>query len=441
MPPKDEAANKTKKHYSRGQHRSSSHDLAHAQAPAPLSAIPAHPLVPREEAAVVTTDEQLTELIEHLRSAGRFAYDSEFIGEMTYVPKLCVIQVASAQRVALIDPLAEADLRPFWELICDPSVEKIVHSGQQDVEPVIRHLGREPQNIFDTQIVAGFVGMAYPISLSRLVMEIVGVQLGKGLTFTHWDQRPLSAMQLRYAADDVRYLPAVHAALAKRLEELGHSAWAREECQVMCDASRYGFDPESQYLRVRGASSLGPQGLAILRELTIWRDAAARAHDLPPRSFLRDEVLADLARTPVKAVEKLNRVRGLPKPIEHAHGAEIVEATLAALATPQDRWPKPRQSDELPGDRFRADALWAAAQCLCSGQSIDPNLVSSRAEIGELYRALVNHGKIENLNLMRGWRFEAVGKALVDLMQRGEQVHLSWQSGSLKAEAIPHAPR
>ena len=147
-----------------------------------------------------------------------------------------------SQRVSLIDPLAEIDLSNFWELICDPSIQKIVHAGSQDVEPVVRHIGKEPANLFDTQIAAGFAGLSYPIALSRLVMEICGAKLGKGATFTHWDQRPLSAMQLRYAADDVRYLPAVHDAISRKLEALGHVDWNREECDAMCDASQYVFN-------------------------------------------------------------------------------------------------------------------------------------------------------------------------------------------------------
>src|SRR5581483_1912799 len=216
---------KLRKMYSRSMHRARSHENAHADAPLPEAKIPQHPLIPRNAAELVHTQEGLTALIAELRAAGTFAYDSEFIGELTYRPKLCLIQVASAQRVSLIDPLAGPDLAEFWELICDKTIQKIVHAGGQDVEPVVRHIGKEPANLFDTQIAAGFAGLSYPIALSRLVQEICGARLGKGATFTHWDQRPLSAMQLRYAADDVRYLPAVHDAISKRLEALHHVDW------------------------------------------------------------------------------------------------------------------------------------------------------------------------------------------------------------------------
>src|SRR5256885_2877808 len=98
--------------------------------------------------------------------------------------------------------------------------------------------------------------MAYPVSLSRLVHEMTGARLGKGLTFTHWDQRPLSAMQLRYAADDVRFLPAVRAELGKHLAASGHAPWVAEECAAQCDPAIHTFDPQRQYLRMRGAASL-----------------------------------------------------------------------------------------------------------------------------------------------------------------------------------------
>ena len=89
-----------------------------------------HPLVTNKSAELVNTPEQLSRLINSLREAGSFAYDSEFIGEQSYVPKLCLIQVGLAAQISLIDPLAKLDLTPFWEVVADPAVEKVVHAGQ-----------------------------------------------------------------------------------------------------------------------------------------------------------------------------------------------------------------------------------------------------------------------------------------------------------------------
>src|SRR5688572_21285979 len=114
--------------YSRAAHRARSHAAAHGEGVTETVDAAPHPDAPRGAAPLLTSDRELAELIAHLRAVGSFAYDSEFIGELTYYPKLCVIQVASRERVALIDPLADLDLTPFWELLADPAVEKIVHA-------------------------------------------------------------------------------------------------------------------------------------------------------------------------------------------------------------------------------------------------------------------------------------------------------------------------
>ena len=422
----------------RSAHRARSHESTHAEeAPSTSGRQVDHPLVPKGPATLVTTEEQLGELIAHLRDSGRFGYDSEFIGELTYVPKLCLIQVASAERIALVDPLAGLDVTPFWELVADPAVEKIVHAGQQDLEPIIRFLDRPPANVFDTQIAAGFIGLPYPLSLSKLINETAGVKLGKGLTFTHWDQRPLSSMQLRYAADDVRYLVLARQRIGEQLDALDHAEWAAAECAAQCDPNVFRFNPEQQYLRVRGAGSLQPRNLAVLRELTIWRDAVARQLDVPPRAFLKDEVMIDLARNPIKSVEKLGRVRGLPRPVETDYGSEMVALTAKALALPESELPATNQIEPTPREKFRTDSLWAVAQCLCAGQSIDVAVATNRQEINEFYQSLSdknNQNASEPHRLRTGWRREALGRPLEELLIARSHVQLSWPEDSLKAD-------
>jgi ribonuclease D len=422
----------------RSHHRSNSHATAHANTPqnSPQNSGGEcdHPLATHDPPILITQQNQLAELLDHLRAAGSFAFDSEFIGELTYVPKLCLIQAASTKQVALIDPLADLDLNPFWELVADPTVEKIVHAGQQDVEPVFRALNRPPAKLFDTQISAGFIGLGYPLSLSKLVSSFVGVRLSKGLTFTHWDHRPLSDQQLRYAADDVRYLPALRHEIGKQLDAAGHTAWAAEESESLADPSLYTFDPETQYLKIRGASALVPRNQAVLKALTVWRDQASQQENIPPRTMLRDEILLDMARQPVLATSGLSRVRGLPRPVEATYGTQLVEVTKTALALPPEECPNAMNYEPTPPEKFRADALCFAVQCLCAGRRIDPNLVACRQEIGDLLLAWRSGTDPSHLRILRGWRNKAVGEHLLALLKGESGFSVRWADDALQTE-------
>jgi ribonuclease D len=390
----------------RASHRDRMHVEAHAQEDAGNWPILDHPLVSRAKPAVIGNDADLAELLADMRQTGSFAYDSEFIGELTYVPKLCLLQAATTRRVALIDPLAGANLMPFWQLICDPGVEKIVHAGEQDIEPVIRLAGRAPANLLDTQVLAGFTGLAYPSSLQKLVHAVLGFKLGKGLTFTHWDQRPLSAMQLRYAADDVRYLPALAAELTKKAQSAGNLAFALAECARRCDPELFRSDPSELFTRIRGASNLSRTQLAILRELCIWRDATARAEDIPTRALLRDEVLIGIVRTALKEPKDLAKVRGLPRPVASRFADEIFHVVHKVHDLPVDQRPEMRVHEEGPAERFQIDGLWARVQCACYERQIDPSILGSRQQIADLYWRRQSGKSVDDHPLMLGWRKE-----------------------------------
>ncbi len=279
------------RHFWREQSHRQSHEAA---GPGPVAT---HPLASADEPAMVATDAGLAEAIAHLRAEGSFAFDSEFIGERSYTPHLCLVQLATTRRVFIVDPLARLDLGPLWELLCSQEIEKIVLAGQQDFLPAVAHCGRPPAGVIDAQVAAGLVHCDYPLSLWRLVKEFVGVELGKGLTFTHWDNRPLSAVQLRYAADDVRYLPAAWRKISEKLQSFDRLAWRAQECaETLGDLSLYKSPPEALYLRVRGRDRLGRRQLAVLREPTMFRDDAARREDLPARTLLKDGLLVTMSR-------------------------------------------------------------------------------------------------------------------------------------------------
>jgi ribonuclease D len=393
-------------------------------------------MIPRDTPEPITDPAQLEILVEHVRERGAFAFDTEFIGEESYDPYLCLIQIATTDEVALVDPLG-LDVTPVWELVADPDLETIVHAGDQDLEPVVRNLERAPANIFDTQIAAGFTGRPYPLGLRRLVFEFMNVRLGKALTFTRWDDRPLSKVHTRYAADDVRYLPAVRAALGERLAELGHEAWVREECASLTNVERYHFDPDARLTRLLSNHSMKPRGVSVLRELIVLRDEAARAEDTPPRTLLRDEVLLRLARDPIKKIERLPAVKGLPRPVVERYGTAIMEATARGLETRAPERLLAATPEETSLDRAAIDGLWSLACAYCRGRGVDPGLVGSRRLIAQSYFAARSGAAHPTSGWAKGWRAEFVGDVLDDLLGGRRGVSFSWTDDRLDARVDP----
>jgi ribonuclease D len=210
------------------------------------------------------------------------ALDVEFIREETYVPQLALIQMAVEDVCAIIDPLAVDDLTPLRDLLDSPDVLKVLHAPAQDLEILYWHLGRLPVHLFDTQTAAALVGLGEQLSYGHLVKRLLHMTLPKGESYSKWMQRPLTPAQIAYALDDVRYLLPLHELLTTRLEEMGRAAWAREEFRKFENPERYGRDPGALFRRIRRGRTLGPEGLAILRELVVWRDQEAQQRDKPP---------------------------------------------------------------------------------------------------------------------------------------------------------------
>ena len=392
-----------------------------------------HPLVATNDPPIITKSQELSELIDHVRLAGSFAYDTEFIGELSYYPHLCLIQVATTERVAVIDPLADLDLSQFWEVVADEDVEKVVHAGVQDLEPAFRHIGRLPKNVFDTQVAAGFAGHRYPLSLRDMVFLLLGARLDKGATFTQWNRRPLTATQLRYAADDVRCLPALRSSLADILESAGHTCYARAECAGLSDPSLYQFDPWAQVLRLRGMRSLSPRSLAVLLALVTVRDEAARRDDVPPRALIKDETLIALAKKQAGTMTELKRVSGLVRSVRSDYGDKIVQATIEAQAIPDNQLPSPEPIQETAAERIQIDSLWAVMRGFCMGQSIDPGLVASRQEISAFYRTAAAGNSLAQSPLTTGWRGQLIGPMLTEFLQGTATVKLNWKQGRLRS--------
>ena len=394
--------------------------------------------LPRPPQGLIDTPAALGEVCDHLGAAKVFGFDTEFIGESSYRPVLCLVQVATDERVELIDPLALEDLGPFWDLLADPAIEKICHAGDQDLA-IAWHLGRKkPQNVFDCQIGAGFVGIAYPAAYWRLVETLAGVELEQGDTYSAWAQRPLSGSQFTYAVDDVRYLPEIRRVLRGRMESLGHMAWMREACHELCVKAATDVDPRMIFAKFKGASRLASGQLSVLRELTVLREQMAYERDVTARAMLKDETLIDLAVRGPETEAGLLAIRSLPREKVVRYCAQIIRAIKRGKALPPDQRPRlPRQTEDSTETKRLAEIMYASSQVICLGQSVWPSLVTTRAEIESLARLVSAGADLSGHALMTGWARECLGEPLVEFVRGKTDVTLHVTPERMHAKLDP----
>src|SRR5438067_184868 len=112
---------------------------------------------------IVSQPDELAACCEYLAGCPQLGFDTEFVGEDSYHPRLCLVQVATEEKLFLIDPLSAGPLDAFWKLIVDPARLVIVHAGREEVRLCRLWAGQPPGNLFDLQIAAGLIGLPYPI--------------------------------------------------------------------------------------------------------------------------------------------------------------------------------------------------------------------------------------------------------------------------------------
>jgi len=368
--------------------------------------------------AMITTPAQLKELVDHLRSSGRFAFDTEFVSEETFEPVLCLIQVATRERLAVIDPLAVRDVGPFWDVVLDPSVQIVMHAAGEDLRICLLRTGTLPRRVFDVQMAAGLLGINYPLSLVNLVGQALGISLAGSETRTDWRHRPLSPAQLHYALDDVRYLLDIADQFTERLSQLGRIAWAEAEFDDFIESIAQRAE-EDRWKRLPGLHQLSRRSLEMARRLVDWREDEARRQNRPLRHVIRDDLLVAIAKRQPRNRRDLEALRDFNRPALLNRGQEILAILEHARAVPEDQLPDlPARLEEPPGLSTVTNLLSAAlAQC-CVQNQLAGSLVANVANLRHLVRWHLDGRDVsERPLLLEGWRGELCGPLLLDVLE------------------------
>ena len=250
----------------------------------------------KEHRVYIANQENLAAFAERAMHSSVLAIDTEFLREKTYYAKLCLIQLATDDETAIVDPFAVDDLKVLAPVLRNENVMKLFHAGNQDLEILLREVGVLPHPLFDTQVAAALLGHTQQIGYAALVHAECGVTLKKIDSFTDWSRRPLSDSQLEYAADDVVYLPRMYERMRAQLVELGRLSWLDRDFEDLADPARYAANERERYKRLKRVSQLSRRQLSAAREVAAWRELEAQRRDVPRKWVVTDEQIVEACK-------------------------------------------------------------------------------------------------------------------------------------------------
>lgn len=378
-------------------------------------------MISTNEYEYITTPEALIVACDTLKNAKVLCVDTEFHREKTYYAQFALLQIGCNESTYIIDPVQITDLKPLWDIILNPDILKVFHAGRQDLEIILEHAGALPLPMFDTQIAAALLGYGQQVGFGNLVQRLVKKELAKGESFSDWLNRPLTAQQLKYAADDVIYLMPIYQALKEELQARKRFTWLDEEQAKLTSLSTYQIDKDEIFWRVKGSNKLKPKHLAALRELAAWRETQAQKKDLPRRRLISDEALLELAKRDHLNLDIMGRMRGLNAGVIRKFGDTWLQLWQKGMDCPEDQRPKlPSRKSNTSGTDLRLDLLDTLLRLKAEEASIAPAILANKSELSAL--ASWGHNckaETPDLPVLKGWRSELVGSTLLQLL-RGE---------------------
>lgn len=364
----------------------------------------------------------LAELIAAVRREPRVAVDTEAASFHRYRDRIYLIQISTADRTALIDPLALADLSPVGAVLADPHIEKTFHDADYDLRVLDRDYGFRAVRLFDTRIAAQLAGEP-AIGLAALLDKYLGVKLAKEHQKGDWSQRPLPPAMLAYAAADTRHLLALRDALEQRLRDLGRLPWVAEEFGRL-EALRWTGASEGDadgYLRVKGAKGLPPRALAAFRELHRWRETVAERDDKAPFRVIGNDALLAASRALPLAPADLGRIKELPASLARRHGAALLAAVARALALPERDLPRLERTARPPKDPAfdaRVERLKAVRNRVAATLGVDPGVLCGRTTLEAVARAAPkDRAGLAQVSELRRWQIDVLGDALLEALR------------------------
>ena len=368
---------------------------------------------------VITDNTSLLEICNLAQQQSAVALDTEFMRVSTYFPKLGLIQLYDGERVSLIDPLAITDFSPFVALLSNPKVLKVLHSCSEDLLVFLQEFDQLPRPMIDTQIMARFLGLGTSAGLAKLAQQYLNVEIDKGATRTNWIKRPLSDIQLQYAAGDVWYLLPLYHILEKELAKTPWEQAVRDDCELALSKTHklQERDSEKAYLDIPNAWKLNPLELSRLRILAQWRQNVGIERDLALSYIVKSDNLWKVAKNNPRNTSEMLEM-GLTENEVRVRGKKILQLLAQARRISSNDYPKPiERISEDPRYKKTIRLLQEKVNSL-TPEGLTSEIVASKRTLEELIKWVWKYdcSQDKRPELLIGWR-KPIGEKLVDVLK------------------------
>ena len=373
---------------------------------------------------LIEDQQSLNDLCEQLVKAEVLAIDTEFVRTRTLYAKLGLLQVFDGKNLALIDPVAIDDLSPFWQLLTNENITKVLHACSEDLEVFLTAGNCKPVNLIDSQIMMSFLGHGLSLGYAAMVQHYTGIELDKSESRTDWMKRPLTEKQLAYASADVDHLFSIYPKLLAEITQAGFLAYAKLETQSMIDKKFTPINENEIYLNIKMGWRLNPKQLNSLKYLASWRYQQAKKRDLPIGFVAKDHTLMALAQSNPASVNAMQLLEGVEMLDVRHKGKAMLSALAQADKADVSTYPdKIHRLDEYPGYKqiFKSVKSFLVLAAEKNGLAIEN--IASKKQINQflIWQFDLNGARSSdaNVDLISSWRNDLLGSDLLAFANQG----------------------
>lgn len=254
---------------------------------------------------MINKPEDIKILINDLLKYKEIAIDLEHHSYRSFQGITCLMQISTYDTDYIIDTLTlRSELHELNEVFTKPTILKVFHGADSDIQWLQRDMSLYIVNMFDTHQAAKQLNLPY-LSLAYLLKKFCGIDPNKHFQLADWRIRPLPEELIKYAREDTHYLLYIKDILRNALIDSSNGKInilkavydrSTEICKLTYIKPIWTEDSYMNMYR-KSQKIFNNKQLYALKELHKWRDLTAREEDDSTAYVLPNHMLLNIAET------------------------------------------------------------------------------------------------------------------------------------------------